>query len=166
MMYLQILKSSRQNIQPSTVSNRKKGYPPRSLCCCLFTFHLYSVLNVFSVCGDFMHVSKIYRTSSPRLFDCKSQFVMLYIFFIISCDLQLRAAFMIYLFSLSKSRDDAQSFFATLFHPFLAFSSLQHQVQTPSQEGLWSTEGSCGGVSIITRIANQTRNVLMRENIS
>jgi len=36
-----------------------------------------------------------------------------------------------------------------------AFDFLQHHVYTSSQEGLWWTEGSCSGVSIInTGVAN------------
>jgi len=40
----------------------------------------------------------------------------------------------------------------TLFSQCL--SAVHHHMLTPSQEGLWWTEGSCSGVSIITKVAN------------
>jgi len=78
------------------------------------------------------------------------------------------AAYNFYLFTLSKAIGDAQSFLDYVLLTKLSFCILFSLASRahPSQERLRWTEGSCSGVSIITRVANKTRNVLARECIS
>jgi len=57
------------------------------------------------------------------------------------------AAYVFYFYILSKARDDAQSSLGDVFFRpnflLILFSSASRA--HPSQEGLWWTEGSCGG---------------------
>jgi len=67
--------------------------------------------------------------------------------------LTITAAYIFYFFSLSKGIDDTQSFLGYVWSTKLSFHILFSSASRahPSQEGFWWTEGSCSGLSIITR---------------
>jgi len=84
----------------------------------------------------------------------------------ISCGSKSRAAYSqgrltSFFFTLSKDLRWRSAFPWLVFRPnsLLAFSSLQHHMHIPSQEGLWWTEGSCNDVNIITKVAKNAKPV-------
>ena len=117
-----------------------------------FPFVSYNILITFK--WKYWEEKNYGRFCIPYLFDCKPR---LRIFFP-----SFRAAFnqgrliRLFLYAI-ESIDDAQSFLRYVFSTTLSFrillSSASHA--HPSQEWLWWTEGSCSGVSIITRITNK-----------
>jgi len=92
----------------------------------------------------FSHISLV-----PYLFDCKPRLIKFFSSF--------RGAY-IFFFSLSKGLGNAQSFLGYNVLTKLSFrivfsSAWRANVHAPSQEGLWCTEDSFSGLSIITKHA-------------
>ena len=107
------------------------------------------------------------RKEPPYLFDCKSRLLKFFSSFR-ATSYQGRLTFFLYRIERSRWRSAFPwlCFADKTFFAFSTFASASRaNVHAPSHEGLWWTEGSSSGVSIIARVARNAKRASMRKYV-
>jgi len=111
---------------------------------------------ILAECPRMIRSNVTEREQMRYLFDCKPRIMIFFVHHFVR--LKIKGGLHIFS-SPCQGSNDAQS--------FLGLSTrLTFSILFSSQEGMWWTDGSCSGVSIITWVANYPRNVLAHESIS